>query len=163
MGTLLLTRTLSPGTHFSTSYVLARYLLHVCTLPLFLVCREDEFTEVYTHLSAAVAEGTGSCIYISGTPGTGKTATVREVISQLQYLVSLEELDDFTFVEIKGMRVTDSQQTYSLLCEEIKGDRVSPSQALGLLESEFSTASYDAPPLCIADLMDKANYDPRQW
>nr|AIU38082.1 hypothetical protein [Tuber borchii] len=139
--TPLSTRTLSPGTHLSTPYALARHRLHVSTLPPSLPCRENEFTEVYTHLSAAIAEGTGSCIYISGTPGTGKTATVREVISQLQYLVTLEELDDFTFVEINGMKVTDPHQAYSLLWEAIKGDRVSPSQALGLLESEFSTPS----------------------
>ncbi|PWW79954.1 P-loop containing nucleoside triphosphate hydrolase protein [Tuber magnatum] len=139
--TPLSTRTLSPGTHLSTPYALARHRLHVSTLPPSLPCREAEFTEVYTHLSAAIAEGTGSCIYISGTPGTGKTATVREVISQLQYLVALEELDDFTFVEINGMKVTDPHQAYSLLWEAIKGDRVSPSQALGLLESEFSTPS----------------------
>jgi origin recognition complex subunit 1 len=139
--TPLSTRTLSPATHLSTPYALARHRLHVSTLPPSLPCREDEFTEVYTHLSAAITEGTGSCIYISGTPGTGKTATVREVVSQLQALVSAEELDDFTFVEINGMKVTDPHQSYSLLWEAVKGERVSPSQALGLLESEFSTPS----------------------
>lgn len=139
--TPLSTRTLSPTTHLSTPYALARHRLHVSTLPPSLPCREAEFSEVYSHLSAAITEGTGSCIYISGTPGTGKTATVREVISQLQHMVQLEELDDFTFVEINGMKVTDPHQAYSLLWEAIKGDRVSPTQALGLLESEFSTPS----------------------
>ncbi|RPA91008.1 P-loop containing nucleoside triphosphate hydrolase protein, partial [Choiromyces venosus 120613-1] len=151
--TPLSTRTLSPGTHLSTPYALARHRLHVSTLPPSLPCREAEFSEVYSHLSAAIAEGTGSCIYISGTPGTGKTATVREVITQLQYLVALEELDDFTFVEINGMKVTDPHQAYSLLWEAIKGDRVSPSQALGLLESEFSTPSPRSVP-CVV-LMDE--------
>ena len=135
------TRTLSPATHLSTPYALARHRLHVSTLPASLPCREEEFSEVYTHLSAAITEGTGSCIYISGTPGTGKTATVREVVSQLQALVAAEEFDDFTFVEINGMKVTDPHQSYSLLWEAIKSERVSPSQALGLLEAEFSTPS----------------------
>ncbi|KAI5855626.1 P-loop containing nucleoside triphosphate hydrolase protein [Tricharina praecox] len=139
--TPLSTRTLSAATHLSTPYAIARHRLHVSTLPASLPCREEEFTEVYTHLSAAITEGTGSCIYISGTPGTGKTATVREVVSQLQALVAAEELDDFTFVEINGMKVTDPHQSYSLLWEAIKGERVSPSQALGLLEAEFSTPS----------------------
>jgi origin recognition complex subunit 1 len=139
--TPLSTRKLSPTTHLSTPYALARHRLHVSTLPASLPCREAEFMEVYTHLSAAITEGTGSCIYISGTPGTGKTATVREVVSQLQALVVQEELDDFTFVEINGMKVTDPHQSYSLLWEAIKGERVSPSQALGLLEYEFSTPS----------------------
>jgi len=96
---------------------------------------------VYTHLSAAIREGTGTCIYISGTPGTGKTATVREVIAQLNAAVLAEEMDDFIFVEINGMKVTDPHQAYSLLWEALKGDRVSPSHALDLLEREFSHPS----------------------
>ena len=86
-------------------------------------------------------EGTGACIYISGTPGTGKTATVREVVAQLNAAVHEEEMDDFIFVEINGMKVTDPHQSYSLLWEALKGDRVSPSHALDLLEREFSHPS----------------------
>ena len=74
-------------------------------------------------------------------PGTGKTATVREVVSQLNASVQAEELDDFIFVEINGMKVTDPHQSYSLLWEALKGDRVSPSQALELLEREFDHPS----------------------
>lgn len=48
-----------------------------------------------------------------------------------------EELDDFIFVEINGMKVTDPHQSYSLLWEALKEQRVSPAQALGLLEREF--------------------------
>lgn len=141
MFTPLASRVLSPATHLSTPYAIARHRLHVSTLPPSLPCRDEEFAEVYTHLSAAIADGSGSCIYISGTPGTGKTATVREVISQLQHLVTLEEIDDFTFVEINGMKVVDPHQSYALLWEAMKGERVSSSQALGLLEHEFSTPS----------------------
>ena len=86
-------------------------------------------------------EGTGTCIYISGTPGTGKTATVREVVAQLNSAVLSEEMDDFIFVEINGMKVTDPHQSYSLLWQALKGDRVSPSHALDLLEREFSHPS----------------------
>lgn len=86
-------------------------------------------------------EGTGTCIYISGTPGTGKTATVREVVAQLNSAVLSEEMDDFIFVEINGMKVTDPHQSYSLLWEALKGDRVSPSHALDLLDREFSHPS----------------------
>lgn len=41
---------------------------------------------------------------ISGVPGTGKTATVKEVIRTLKEQVMEEDLDDFDFVEINGMR-----------------------------------------------------------
>lgn len=134
------TRVLSP-THFDSPYRQARNLLHVSTVPDSLPCRKTEFNTVYNHLSAAIMEGTGACIYISGTPGTGKTATVREVVAQLNAAVHEEEMDDFIFVEINGMKVTDPHQSYSLLWEALKGDRVSPSHALDLLEREFSNPS----------------------
>ena len=70
-------------------------------------------------------------------PGTGKTATVREVVQQLHASVLAEELDDFIFVEINGMKVTDPHQAYALLWEALRGQRVSPSHALNLLEREF--------------------------
>ncbi|TAQ89436.1 hypothetical protein B7494_g2209 [Chlorociboria aeruginascens] len=134
------TRVLSPD-HIYSPFQTARARLHVSSVPTSLPCREDEFASVYSHLNAAISDGFGACIYISGTPGTGKTATVREVIAQLNASVEAEELDDFIFVEINGMKVTDPHQSYSLLWEALKGQRVSPSHALDLLEREFNHPS----------------------
>jgi origin recognition complex subunit 1 len=134
------TRVLSPSA-LSSPFQIARNQLHVSSVPAALPCREEEFSTVYSHLEAAITDGTGSCIYISGTPGTGKTATVREVVAQLHASVQAEELDDFIFVEINGMKVTDPHQSYSLLWQALRGDRVSPAHALELLEREFSTPS----------------------
>ncbi|KAG0632737.1 recognition complex subunit 1 [Tuber brumale] len=69
-------------------------------------------------------------------PWTRKKATVREVIPHLRYLVTLEELDDFTFDEINGIKV-------------ITGDLVSLSHASVLLESDLSTPSPRRVP-CVA-------------
>ena len=135
------TRMLSPSQTQSSPYQIARSTLHVSAVPHALPCRESEFETVHSHLEAAITAGTGACIYISGTPGTGKTATVREVVASLQAAVSEEQLDDFYFVEINGMKVTDPHQSYSLLWEALKGDRVSSAHALELLEREFSTPS----------------------
>ena len=135
------TRILSPNVVQSSPYQLARSQLHVAAVPASLPCREGEFARVYSHLEAAVTAGTGACIYISGVPGTGKTATVREVVAQLDRAVADDELDDFIYVEINGMRTTEPQQAYSLLWEGLKGQRVSPKQALDLLEHEFSHPS----------------------
>ena len=134
------TRVLSPSA-LASPFQIARNQLHVSSVPAALPCREEEFSTVYNHLEAAITDGSGSCIYISGTPGTGKTATVREVVAQLHASVQAEELDDFIFVEINGMKVTDPHQSYSLLWQALRGDRVSPSHALELLEREFSTPS----------------------
>lgn len=135
------TRLLSPSQYQSSPYQIARSMLHVAAVPHALPCRESEFETVYSHLEAAITAGTGACIYVSGTPGTGKTATVREVVASLQGAVAEEQLDDFYFVEINGMKVTDPHQSYSLLWEALKGDRVSSAHALELLEREFTTPS----------------------
>ena len=139
--TPLATRVLSPLHVQSSPYQVARAQLHVASVPTTLPCRESEFSLVYSHLEAAITDGTGTCIYISGTPGTGKTATVREVVSHLDAAVRADELDDFIFVEINGMKITDPHQSYALLWEALKGQRVSPAQALDLLEREFSHPS----------------------
>lgn len=132
------TRVLSPSTFLSTPYAQARTTLHVSAVPNSLPCRTTEFETVYSHLHSAITDGAGTCIYISGTPGTGKTATVREVVAALHQAVLQDELDGFNFVEINGMKVTDPHQSYSLLWEALKGDRVSATHALDLLEHEFS-------------------------
>lgn len=139
--TPLATRVLSPIHHASSPFQIARQNLHVASVPTSLPCRESEFSLVYSHLEAAITDGMGTCIYISGTPGTGKTATVREVVARLDESVRSDELDDFIFVEINGMKITDPHQSYSLLWEALKGQRVSPAQALDLLEREFSHPS----------------------
>ncbi|RTE71251.1 hypothetical protein BHE90_014343 [Fusarium euwallaceae] len=139
--TPLATRRLSPSQVENSPFQIARSRLHVSSVPTSLPCREGEFSLVYSHLEAAISDGTGNCIYISGTPGTGKTATVREVVSRLEEAVGADELDDFIFVEINGMKITDPHQSYSLLWEALKGQRASPAQSLDLLEREFSNPS----------------------
>ena len=134
-------RILSSNYINSSPFQIARTRLHVSSIPLTLPCREEAFATVYSYLESAITDGVGTCIYISGTPGTGKTATVREIVAQLNAAVQADELDDFIFVEINGMKVTDPHQSYSLLWEALQGERVSPSHALDLLEQEFTSPS----------------------
>lgn len=53
-------------------------------------------------------------MYISGVPGTGKTATVHEVIRVLRDSED-EDIPEFTFIEINGMKLTEPNQAYSML------------------------------------------------
>lgn len=51
-------------------------------------------------------------MYISGVPGTGKTATVHEVIRYLEGQRANDVVADFKFHEINGMKVTQPNQVY---------------------------------------------------
>jgi origin recognition complex subunit 1 len=48
-------------------------------------------------------------MYISGVPGTGKTATVYEVKRKLE---SINKYPPFDFIEINGLRLSDPFQIY---------------------------------------------------
>lgn len=132
---------------------LARQRLHVAEVPTSLPCREEEFASIFEQVESAILENESALIYVSGTPGTGKTATVREVINALQYRVAEEELFPFKFVEINGMKIPDPTQAYSKLWETLTGQRVTPNHALSLLQLQFSTSNPSRMP-CVV-LMDE--------
>ncbi|KAJ1730590.1 Origin recognition complex, subunit 1, partial [Coemansia biformis] len=124
-----------------TIYEAARNRLHVSAVPDTLPCREDEFAEIYGHLFNAIEERNSMCMYISGVPGTGKTATVHEVIRALQENAEEGDLPDFQYIELNGMKMTEPSQAYTQLWQAVSGDKVTPKHAAQLLEKHFSTPS----------------------
>ncbi|KAI8998315.1 P-loop containing nucleoside triphosphate hydrolase protein [Gaertneriomyces semiglobifer] len=131
----------------------ARERLHVAALPESLPCREIEFATVYGQVESAIEEGTGCCVYISGVPGTGKTATVHAVMRLLIEAAERDEIAPFQFVEINGMKLTTPAQAYSVLWESLTGNKVSAAHARDLLEKRFNTPSPSRQPVVV--LMDE--------
>jgi len=132
----------------------ARKILHVSSTPSWLPCREEEFAELEGALTESIEESSGCCLYISGVPGTGKTATVHSVINSLQAKVLSGELNPFKFFEINGMKVTEPSQTFILFWEFVSQHlllnrsnsppkRTSAREALKNLEHYFNSPSPD--------------------
>ncbi|CAO1622678.1 unnamed protein product [Parajaminaea phylloscopi] len=127
----------------------AKRLLHVSTTPSRLPCRTKQAEELLCLLEDSLDSGIGSCIYVSGVPGTGKTATVRGVISQLQRSAAEGQVNPFDFLEINGMKVADAGEAYSMLWSVV-GDRGSsggarvhrsPKASLNFLSKHYATTS----------------------
>ncbi|KAH8348715.1 hypothetical protein KR084_010105 [Drosophila pseudotakahashii] len=118
---------------------LAREQLHVSVVPKSLPCREREFENIYAFLEGKIQDQCGGCMYVSGVPGTGKTATVTGVIRTLQRLANQNELPAFEFLEINGMRLTEPRQAYVQIYKQLTGKTVSWEQAHSLLEKRFTT------------------------
>ncbi|XP_014380924.1 origin recognition complex subunit 1 [Alligator sinensis] len=118
----------------------ARLRLHVSAVPESLPCREKEFQDIYNFVESKLIDGTGGCMYISGVPGTGKTATVHEVIHCLQQAADEDELPFFQFIEINGMKLTDPHQTYVQILKLLTGQKVTATHAASLLAKLFHTS-----------------------
>eukprot|EP00794_Sanderia_malayensis_P008152 gene8151-9024_t len=89
------------------------------------------------------------CMYISGVPGTGKTATVHEVISVLEQEQDEGNLPQFTYIEINGMKLTEPNQTYTTFLKALTGQKVSPDQAADILEKRFSNRDANRQPVIL--------------
>jgi Cdc6-like AAA superfamily ATPase len=136
-------------------YELAREKLHVSAIPDSLPCREEEFAEVTSYLEDAISDNSGCCIYISGVPGTGKTATVTHVIKSLQQRVEEKDLRSFSYCEINGMKLTEPSQAYVVLWQHLTGERVAPHHAQQLLGQHFSKPNRQDPIVVLMDELDQ--------
>uniref|UniRef100_A0A4W6BYH8 Origin recognition complex subunit 1 n=1 Tax=Lates calcarifer TaxID=8187 RepID=A0A4W6BYH8_LATCA len=119
----------------------ARTRLHVSSVPESLPCREQEFQDIYSFVESKIIDGTGGCMYISGVPGTGKTATVHEVMRCLQHAADVDEIPPFHFIEINGMKMTDPHQAYVQILQKLTGQKATADHAAALLEKRFSNAA----------------------
>ncbi|XP_026472408.1 origin recognition complex subunit 1 isoform X2 [Ctenocephalides felis] len=125
----------------SSGLSLARERLHVSAVPKSLPCRETEFNDIFTFVQGKLLDNSGGCMYISGVPGTGKTATVTEVIKCLQKLSKEKKLPKFEFIEVNGMRLTEPRQTYVHIYRQMEGKTVPWEQALSALDKKFTTSA----------------------
>lgn len=130
--TSLLTKPLTPLQQ-------SRSKLHVSVIPKSLPCREEEFNNIFTFLEGKLMDKCGGCIYISGVPGTGKTATVNEVIRCLKRSVAKGKLDDFDFFEINGMKLTEPRQAYVQIWKQLNGNTCTWEKAYHELEKQFTS------------------------
>ncbi|XP_064138047.1 origin recognition complex subunit 1 isoform X3 [Loxodonta africana] len=117
----------------------ARLRLHVSAVPESLPCREREFQDIYNFVESKLLDRTGGCMYISGVPGTGKTATVHEVTRCLQQAAQANDVPPFQYVEVNGMKLTEPHQVYVQILQKLTGQKATANHAAQLLAKRFCT------------------------
>jgi len=98
-------------------------------------------------------------VYISGMPGTGKTATVLASIANLKKEAKKGLIDDFDFVEINCLRLHAAADAYTSLWRGISGFHLQHKAALSKLASYFadgsrSNVSSRVSTVCLVDEID---------
>ncbi|KAF9559279.1 P-loop containing nucleoside triphosphate hydrolase protein [Agrocybe pediades] len=131
------------------SWLRSMQALHVGSRPDSLPCRDTEYSRVLQCVGELLEEGSGGCIYISGVPGTGKTATVHSVVKELKRMAESSEINPFTYVEINGLKIPEPTAAYNLLWEGVSGHdaakdghlRLSWKESLKALTRTFTTGN----------------------
>ncbi|KJH47821.1 ATPase, AAA family [Dictyocaulus viviparus] len=126
-----------------------RLRLHTSEVPDHMPCREEEAEEVKKFILNAISVcGTSSAMYISGVPGTGKTATVMSVVKQLMQDKSCNK---FIFVNVNAMEFVEPKRIFVEIYNQITSNstRISPVVARKKLNAMFEMADRCRPPIVI--------------
>ena len=123
----------------------ARAALTLSATPKHISCREEEMGQIEDFVQCCLSEGSGSrqqqqqgrCLYISGVPGTGKTATVLEVMRRFKKKAERQEVPQFQFVELNALRLPTAQHAYSFLLEQLTGWQTTPMRAAEELNAMY--------------------------
>ena len=126
-----------------TIYSSARQLFVRSANPGRLVGREEERNELKKFIHTGIESMSGRCMYVSGPPGTGKSALVGEVCGELQ------GIKDVRTAYINCMSIKNSKDIYSKLLEdlldtdaEMDGEEATMLKAMFLPQKDESSKIY---------------------
>lgn len=109
-------RTPSTPTNSPTVYSMARRLFSKCAEPGRLIGREQERKELNSFIQGGIQMKSGRCLYVSGPPGTGKSALVAEVCHEIQGTPHVQT------AYVNCMSVKSSKDVYVKLLDDLIED-----------------------------------------
>ena len=109
----------------------------------YLPGRENEFASIYLSVYSAIESESSTTVYIAGTPGVGKTLTVREVIQELQLSAMQGELPKFQYIEVNGLKVVKPTDCYQLLWQKISSEELTWGASMESLDFYFNKVPKD--------------------
>lgn len=116
--------------------------LSVSYIPDILPCRTDAFNKLKKQISAAAKMRRNLTIFVSGVPGTGKTATVKKVLESIK-------VDSYF---INAMQCPLPSKIHSIIYKEITGKKLPPSSAL--IEMNSLVKNLKTPTVIVIDEVD---------
>ncbi|KAL3921954.1 MAG: hypothetical protein SGPRY_004727 [Prymnesium sp.] len=129
----------------------ARASLHLASEPASMLCREEQCNSIIQFCREALAEGRGGAMYVCGSPGLGKSLTVRQAHEMVMRHL-LTPYDRICFVN--AFRLDSPATVYTTVYKAISGksdaelEGIDAREALQLLIGSFegSRGVQHAPP-----------------
>ena len=106
----------TPGGSITTVYSLARQLFTHSSVPGKMIGREAERGELSTFIQGCIEKTSGGCTYVSGPPGTGKSAMVSEVTESFETSPTLQK------AYVNCMSIKSSKDLLGNLLENLCAD-----------------------------------------
>lgn len=127
----------------------AAKVLQLSYMPAQLPCRETQREQIAAFLETAVrGGGLGRALYVAGMPGTGKTATITEVLHELLARRDAGQLPVFDTLQVNAMKLLHPYGLYKRMwdvCARADGlherANVSVQRAAQLLDARFDKAA----------------------
>ncbi|CAH1249492.1 CDC6 [Branchiostoma lanceolatum] len=120
----------------ATPYQSAKKALHTA-VPDYLLCREKETKVITDFLEEHAAKQQPGSLYISGAPGTGKTACLTHIMRNMK-----ESLKSTKMIFVNCMAVKNAQGIFSKVASELSPASTTPrtaKDASRLLEKQFKS------------------------
>ncbi|MFH4975042.1 hypothetical protein AB6A40_001751 [Gnathostoma spinigerum] len=131
-----------------------RERLHTSEVPERMPCREVEFERISSFIRSSILDGgVSQAMYISGVPGTGKTATVLQAVRRV---LSENKKRTFLFIHVNAMELMEPKDVFVSIYAQIpphNGRKVSATRARQRLNEMF--AYFDPHRLPILILLDE--------
>ncbi|VDN90513.1 unnamed protein product [Brugia pahangi] len=111
--------------------------LHTSEIPERLPCREAEFDRICAFIKGCVTnDAISQAMYVSGVPGTGKTATVLQAV---RHLKASENFSGFNFVAVNAMELSDPKQIFVKIYQDLFSlkKKIAPKSARKKLNDIF--------------------------
>ncbi|GAA5796406.1 hypothetical protein HPULCUR_001778 [Helicostylum pulchrum] len=110
-------------------YQKAKTVFRRTAIPSRLIGRENERTQMMDFWKTHVLQNQAGCLYISGMPGTGKTAMLTEVMRLVEDDVMALRTHTVKTVVVNCMSVKEPKQIYTKLVEELRPTAKTPIQS----------------------------------
>eukprot|EP00448_Togula_jolla_P030223 CAMPEP_0170646076 /NCGR_PEP_ID=MMETSP0224-20130122/43433_1 /TAXON_ID=285029 /ORGANISM="Togula jolla, Strain CCCM 725" /LENGTH=490 /DNA_ID=CAMNT_0010977361 /DNA_START=30 /DNA_END=1503 /DNA_ORIENTATION=- len=117
-----------------------------------LPCRRAEQEQIRTHISSSVKQGgSRQVLYVSGMPGTGKTASVLEIVRQ-----ESRKTSKFKFVHMNAMSLANPNTFFAEVLKCLRSGKFAMTSAHQELSSFFAERKESDPVIVL--LIDELDY-----